>query len=109
MHKLLDDLIKADFPVKIDSIKDIDTVVKLCLLLQEAPTEVTKTNNETLLINAGDFFDEELIDKIIEEELEAEAEAKEELKARIAEAAKDVDTDFVSDDELDDDIDYEEE
>ena len=64
---------------------------------------------ETLLINAGDFFDEELIDKIIEEELEAEAEAKEELKARIAEAAKDVDTDFVSDDELDDDIDYEEE
>lgn len=110
LHKLLDDLIKADFPVKIGSIKDIDTVVKLCLLLQEAPTEVTKTNNETLLINASDFFDEELIDKIIEEELEAEAEAKEELKARLAEATKDVDTDFITDDdELDDDIDYEEE
>lgn len=109
LHKLLDDLIKADFPVKIGSIKDIDTVVKLCLLLQEAPTEVTKTNNVNVDIDASDFFDDELIEKIIEEEIEAEEEYKAELKAKFSEAANNLESDFIIDDEFEDDIDYEEE
>lgn len=82
LHKELDDFIKADFPAKIESIKDLEIVIKNCLLLQEAPTEVTKTSNVDVKIDASDFFDEELMDKIIEEELEAEQELKEELKNR---------------------------
>lgn len=78
LHKLLDDLIKEGFPIKIESIKDLDLVYKNCLLLQNAPTEVTKNSNVN--VNMGvEEFDEDLIDKIIAEEMQAEAELKQEL------------------------------
>lgn len=81
LHKLLDDMIKNNFPVKIDSVKDLDLVVKNCLLLQNAPTEVTKNNNVNLNMGVEEF-DDELIDKILAEEKQAESELKQELLNR---------------------------
>ncbi|MBQ6220039.1 MAG: hypothetical protein IJH63_00285 [Methanobrevibacter sp.] len=78
-HKLLDEEIKEQFQnSKVKSTKDALEVIKLALLLQNAPTEVTKNSNINVDLSVEEF-DEDLIDQILEEELEAEAALKEEL------------------------------
>lgn len=81
LHKLLDDMIKDGFPVKIESVKDLEVVFKTALLLQNAPTEVTKNSNVNVHMGVEEF-DENLIDKIIAEEMKAEAELKAELQEK---------------------------
>ena len=70
LHKLLDDYIRNGFPAQIESVKDLETVIKNCLLLQDAPTENIKQDTTQVNINAEDLFDEDLMRKIIEQETE---------------------------------------
>ena len=44
-HTLLEDYINEGIPAKISTIKDLETVVKLSLLLQGEPTSITKEEN----------------------------------------------------------------
>ena len=71
LHKILDQFIKDGFPVKIESMKDLDIIIKNCLVLQDAPSEVIKQDTVNLHVGAESLFDEELMKKIIEEEKEA--------------------------------------
>ena len=68
MHKLLDNFIQDDFPVDISNVRDLETVIRNCLVLQEAPTEYTKNMNTNIDIEANNLFDEEKMRKILEEE-----------------------------------------
>ena len=72
LHKLLDDYIKADFPVQIETVKDLETVIKNCLVLQDAPTEVVKNNNTNINVDAETLFDEGLMMKIVQQEGEVD-------------------------------------
>lgn len=74
MHKILDNFIQDDFPVEINNVRDLETVIRNCLVLQEAPTEYTKNMNTNMDINANTLFDEEKMRKILEEEKEEEEE-----------------------------------
>lgn len=67
-HKLLDTFVKNDFPVEIESIKDLDIVIKNCLVLQEQPTDIQKTSNVNINTNMNKYFDDELLDEILEED-----------------------------------------
>lgn len=71
-HKLLDRFINDDFPAEISSVKELDLVVKTCLVLQDAPSEVTKTSNINHNIDADALFDEELMKTIAMEEENAD-------------------------------------
>ena len=71
LHKLLDEYVKAGLPSKIESVKDLEIIIKNCLILQDSPSEVTKQKNTTdvnVNVNPNELFDEELMQKIIEEE-----------------------------------------
>lgn len=68
LHKLLDDYIQEGLPAQIESIKDLDLVIKNCLLLQDSPTERVKNDNININVDAEDLFDEDLMRQIIEEE-----------------------------------------
>ena len=68
LHKLLDDYIKDGFPAQIESVKDLETVIKNCLVLQNAPSEVVKNDNTNINVNADSLFDEDLMRKIAEQE-----------------------------------------
>lgn len=68
LHKILDNFINDDFPVQIGSIRDLETVIKNCLVLQDSPTDYTKTVNTNMDVEAGQLFDKELMEKIAEEE-----------------------------------------
>lgn len=80
LHKLLDDFIKNGFPVQIETVKDVETVIKNCLVLQDAPTDVIKNNTTQINVNAESLFDEGLMMKIVQQEelLEEEEEDKDE-------------------------------
>ena len=86
LHKLLDDYIKDGFPVQIETVKDLETVIKNCLVLQDAPTDVIKNNTTQINVDAEQLFDENLMRKItqqeelLEEEEEKEEDCDEELK-----------------------------
>lgn len=69
-HKLLDKFINDDFPVEIESIRDYDTIIKLCLLLQEEATVINKGQNINIDVvkDYNDLFDEDLMEKILDEE-----------------------------------------
>ena len=71
LHKILDQFIKDGFPVKIESMKDLDIIIKNCLVLQDAPSEVIKQDTVNVNIGAESLFDDELMKKIIKEEEEA--------------------------------------
>ena len=71
LHKILDQFIKDGFPVKIESMKDLDIIIKNCLVLQDAPSEVIKQDTVNVNIGADSLFDDELMKKIIKEEEEA--------------------------------------
>ena len=68
LHKILDDYIKDGFPVGIESVKDLETVLKTCLVLQNAPSEVVKNDNTNVNIDAESLFDEDLMRQISEQE-----------------------------------------
>lgn len=70
LHKLLDDYIKSGFPVQIETVKDLETVIKNCLVLQDAPTEVVKNNTTNINVDAESLFDEGLMRKIAHQEEE---------------------------------------
>lgn len=72
LHKILDQFIKDGFPVKIESMKDLDIIIKNCLVLQDAPSEVIKQDTVNLHVGAESLFDDELMRKIIKEEQEAQ-------------------------------------
>lgn len=69
-HKILDNFIKDDFPTEIVSVRDLETVVKLCLLLQEEATDITK--GEQVQVDMTDqvnkLFDEGKMRMILEQE-----------------------------------------
>lgn len=80
LHKLLDDYIKDGFPVQIETVKDLETVIKNCLVLQDAPTDVIKNNTTQINVDADQLFDENLMRKISQQEelLEEEEEDNDE-------------------------------
>ena len=73
-HKLLDKFINDDFPIEIESIKDYDIIIKLCLLLQEEATVINKGQNINIDVvkDYNELFDEDLMEKILHEEEELE-------------------------------------
>jgi len=77
LHKLLDNYIKDGFPVQIETVKDLETVIKNCLVLQDAPTDVIKNNTTQVNIDAEQLFDEGLMMKIAQQEEELENEKDE--------------------------------
>ena len=87
VHKELDYLLKDDFPARIESVNDLDKIIKLALLLQNAPTEVTKNDNVNYNIEAESLFDEEKMRKILLEE----EENKRRKQKKQQEKEKDVD------------------
>lgn len=70
LHKLLDNYIKDGFPVQIETVKDLETVIKNCLVLQDAPTEVVKNNTTQINVDAESLFDEDLMMRITKQEEE---------------------------------------
>lgn len=69
-HKLLDNFINDDFPTEIASVRDLETVVKLCLLLQEEATEISKGEQVQvdLTEQVNKLFDEDKMRTILEQE-----------------------------------------
>ena len=72
LHKILDKFIKEDFPVEIESAKDLEIIIRNCLVLQDKPTEVIKTTNTNHNIEVNDLFDEDLMKEILDQEKENE-------------------------------------
>lgn len=68
LHKLLDNFVKKDLPVDVESMKDLDLVIKNCLILQEQPTEVVKTQNVNMDMKMNELFDDELLNEILDED-----------------------------------------
>ena len=68
LHKLLDDYIKNGFPAQIESVRDLETVIKNCLVLQNAPSDVIKNDNTNINVDAESLFDEDLMRRIVEQE-----------------------------------------
>lgn len=75
-HKLLDNFIEDDFPTEIESVRDLETVIKLCLLLQEEATEISKGEQVQvdLTEQVNKLFDEDKMREILEQEQDSEAE-----------------------------------
>lgn len=69
-HKLLDNFINEDFPTEIESVRDLETIVKLCLLLQEEATEISKGEQVQVDITeqVNKLFDEDKMKMILEQE-----------------------------------------
>ena len=69
-HKLLDNFINDGFPTEIGNVRDLETVVKLCLLLQEEATEISK--GEQVQVDLTDqvnkLFDEDKMRSILVQE-----------------------------------------
>lgn len=75
VHKVLDNAMKEKLKgAKINSVSDLDKAIKLGLVLQNAPTEVTKNDNINYNIEAESIWDEEKIKQILLEEEELERE-----------------------------------
>lgn len=67
-HKLLDDFIKKGCPVDIESTKDLETVVKLCQVLQDKPSSYAKTENTNHNHEYEELFDTDAMEEIVNEE-----------------------------------------
>jgi len=72
LHKVLDNFIKDGMQLDIKTARDLDTIIKACLVVQDAPSEVIKQDTVNLHIGADSLFDESLMKKIIEEEEEVQ-------------------------------------
>lgn len=71
LHKVLDKFIKGGFQLDVKTAKDLETIIKTCLIVQDAPSEVIKQDTVNLHIGADSLFDEDLMKQILEEEEEA--------------------------------------
>jgi len=71
LHKVLDKFIKDGFQLDVKTAKDLETIIKTCLIVQDAPSEVIKQDTVNLHIGADSLFDEDLMKQILEEEEEA--------------------------------------
>lgn len=88
VHKVMDNAIKKNLKdTEINSVSDLDKTIKLALLLQNAPTEVTKNDNVNYNIAAESLFDDEKMRKILLEE----EENKRRKQKKQQEKEKDVD------------------
>lgn len=69
-HKLLDNFINDGFPTEIGSVRDLETTIKLCLLLQEEATEISKGEqvNVDLTEQVNNLFDKDKMKLILEQE-----------------------------------------
>lgn len=71
LHRLLYDYVEEGLPAKIESVKDLEIVIKNSLLLQDAPTENVKQRTE----HSGEvevrapLFDRSKMEAILEQEL----------------------------------------
>ena len=72
LHKVLDRFIKDGFPVEIKSMKDLEIIIRNCLVLQDKPTEVIKTTNTNHNVEINELFDDELMKEILEQEKQVE-------------------------------------
>ena len=72
LHKLLYNYVEDGLPAGIESVRDLETVIKTSLLLQNAPTEVTSTESKSEVKVESDsldgLFDKDLMRKILDEE-----------------------------------------
>ena len=75
-HRILYEFVEDGLPAKIESIRDLETVIKNSLLLQDAPTEVTKTETEHSgkVEVATPLFDRAKMEKILEQEKQSRNE-----------------------------------
>lgn len=75
-HKILDNFIQSDFPTEIVSVRDLETVIKLCLLLQEEATEISKGEQVQvdLTEQVNKLFDEDKMREILEQEQNSKTE-----------------------------------
>ncbi len=69
-HKLLVNFINDGFPTEILSVRDLETTIKLCLLLQEEATEISKGEqvNVDLTEQVNNLFDKDKMKLILAQE-----------------------------------------
>ena len=70
-HRLLYDYVEDGLPAKIESIKDLEIVVKNSLLLQNQPTENVQQKTEhsgEVRVESEPLFNRELMEEILEQE-----------------------------------------
>ena len=69
-HRVLYEYVQDGLPAKIESIKDLEIVIKNSMLLQDAPTEVIKTETEHTgkVEVTTPLFDRAKMEKILEQE-----------------------------------------
>lgn len=69
-HKLLYDYVENGLPTEVESVKDLETLIKTCLILQDAPSKVVKQDQDVNVEVAdnSNLFDKDLMAKIIEQE-----------------------------------------
>ena len=70
-HKQLYDYVEQGLNADINSMKELTELIKMCLVLQDAPSNVTKNDTEVQMdIDNSQLFDKNLMQKILEEEQE---------------------------------------
>lgn len=77
LHRLLYEYVEDGLPAKIESVKDLEIVIKNSLLLQDRPTENVKSENDnrhsaSMDVQATPLFDRERMKQIISQEKEIE-------------------------------------
>lgn len=75
LHRLLYEYVEDGLPAKIESVKDLEIVIKNSLLLQDHPTENIKSENDTIHggsvgVEAQGLFDRDKMKQIISQEKE---------------------------------------
>lgn len=84
VHKLLNDFVeegkeKGKLPVKIKTVRDLEILIKLALVLQESPTDYQQRNNINIDVESEELFDKELMKQILEEEEDLTNELQKEI------------------------------
>ena len=70
-HKLLYDYVESGLPANVESVKDLETLIKTCLILQDAPSTVVKQDSKSEVqvdMDNSQLFDKKLMEKILKEE-----------------------------------------
>lgn len=68
-HKLLYNYVEQGLVANIESVKDLETIIKTCLVLQDAPSTVVKNDTEVQMeLDNNNLFDKKLMEKILKEE-----------------------------------------
>lgn len=68
-HKLLYNYVEKGLIADIESVKDLETIIKTCLVLQDAPSTVVKQDAKVdMEVDKSQLFDKNLMEKILKEE-----------------------------------------